>query len=67
MNVGKTRVDSCVEALCQHGCRKVTEYIGLLKTGESFSEVSMLSAAERQAVLAELESIMSVYNGPCDG
>ena len=66
MIVGKTRVDSCVEALCQHGCRKVTEYIELLKSGEGFREVSMLSAAERRAVLAELESIMSVYTGPCD-
>lgn len=60
------RVELCVEALCQEGCRKVTEYIGLLKTGEIFREVAMLSTTERQAVLEELESIMSAYTGPCD-
>lgn len=62
----QTRVERCVEALCQDGCRKVTDYIGLLKTGVVFREVAMLSTAERQAVLEELESVMSVYNGPCD-
>ena len=66
MTDGQIRVELCVEALCQDGCRKVTEYIGLLKTGEAFREVAMLSTAERQAVLAELESIMSVYTDPCD-
>ena len=67
MSDGQTRVELCVEALCQDGCRKVTEYIDLLKSGAVFNGVAMLSAAERQAVLAELESSMSVYTGPCDG
>ena len=66
MTDGQTRVDTCVEALCQHGCRKVTEYISLLKAGTVFEDVATLSPAERHAVLEELESIMSAYNGPCD-
>ena len=66
MSDGRTRVELCVEALCQDGCRTVNEYICLLKTGEVFQEVAMLSRTERQAVLDELESIMSVYTGPCD-
>ena len=59
-------MELCVEALCQDGCRKVTEYIALLKSGTVFTDVAMLNTAERQAVLEELESIMSVYTGPCD-
>jgi len=66
MTDGQTRVELCVEALCQDGCRKVTEYIDLLKSGAVFNDVAMLNTAERQAVLEELESIMSVYTGPCD-
>lgn len=66
MSDGQSRVERCVEALCQAGCRRVTEYIGLLKAGAEFQEVAMLSAAERRAVLDELESIMSVYDGGCD-
>jgi len=66
MSDGRTRVELCVEALCVDGCRKVNEYICQLKAGEVFQGVSMLTAAERQAVLEELESIMSVYTGPCD-
>lgn len=62
----QTRVDLCVEALCQDGCRQVTEYISLLKSGEVFRAVATLTTAERQAVLEELELIMSAYNGPCD-
>lgn len=66
MSNGQTRIELCVEALCQDGCRKVTEYIRLLKNGAVFTEVALLSTAERRAVLEELESIMSVYTGPCD-
>ena len=66
MTDGQTRVELCVEALCQDGCRKVTEYIGVLKAGGVFKGVDMLSTAEREAVLEELESIMSAYTGPCD-
>ena len=66
MSDGKTRVELCIEALCSDGCRKVNEYISQLKAGEVFQQVAMLTAAERRAVLKELESIMSVYTGPCD-
>ena len=58
-------VDECVELLCQRGCRAVTGYITELEAGKDLPETTRLSIREREQVLAELVSIMAVYEGPC--
>jgi hypothetical protein len=58
-------VDECVEALCSAGCRKVHGYIALLEQGENFTEVAHLSPADRDAVHAQLKSVMQAYEGRC--
>jgi len=61
----RTRVDECVEFLCEQGCMKVSGYIEDLQQNRAIPELDMLSYDERIAVLDELVSIMSVYNGKC--
>ena len=61
-----TTVDLCVEYVCGQGCLEVLSFIETLQAGQMLSVVSHLSAADRSAVLAELVSIMSVYEGTCD-
>jgi hypothetical protein len=64
-HTGQSRVDLCVERLCQEGCSKVTEYIGLLQSGQQLPELDGLAPAEVQAVLDELVSVMAAYQGSC--
>ena len=59
------RVEQCVEKLCCKGCRAVWSDIDALEAGEFLPEIRGLSAAEVDAVIAELKSIMSVYQGKC--
>ena len=59
------RVEQCVEKLCRKGCRAVWSDIDALEAGEILPEIKGLSAAEVDAVIAELKSIMSVYQGTC--
>jgi len=59
------RVEQCVEKLCRKGCRAVWSDIDALESGEFLPEIEGLSAAEVDAVIAELKSIMSVYQGNC--
>jgi hypothetical protein len=62
---GQSRVDLCVERLCQQGCSKVTEYIRLLQSGEQLPELAGLEPAEVKDVLDELVAVMSAYQGTC--
>jgi len=59
------RVESCVEALCQKGCRNVWGDIEALESGQNLPETEGLTASEVQAVIVELKSVMSVYKGSC--
>ena len=61
----QNRVDSCVEALCQKGCRNVWGDIKALESGRQLPESKGLTEDEIQAVILELKSIMSVYEGSC--
>ncbi|MEW8043192.1 MAG: hypothetical protein G8D28_02580 [gamma proteobacterium symbiont of Phacoides pectinatus] len=61
----RTKVETCVEALCNQGCREVRGYIARLEQDEPVPELLGLSAQERRLVLAELKSIMSVYGDAC--
>ncbi len=62
MVAAHSSVEQCVESLCQHGCERVSAYIGLLRAGEVFAEVADLTEVERQLVLNELVAIMAPYN-----
>jgi hypothetical protein len=64
-HTGQSRVDLCVERLCQQGCSKVTEYIRLLQSGEQLPELAGLEPAEVKDVLDELVAVMSAYQGTC--
>jgi hypothetical protein len=58
-------VEACVERLCQKGCRAVWGDIERLERGEVLPEVAGLDPAQREAVLAELKSVMAVYGDRC--
>jgi hypothetical protein len=61
------KVELCIEALCLQGCNRVFTKIEALKKGQEIRETASLSELERQTVLKELEAIMAVYDGVCDG
>lgn len=61
----QTRVDCCVEALCEQGCRAVTGFVKELESGRDLPETVNLTPAEREQVLSELSAVMAVYEGPC--
>jgi hypothetical protein len=56
-------IEECVETLCNEGCDRVYGYIRALEKGEEFPLVAHLSMEERRVVLAQLVSIMYVYDG----
>lgn len=63
----QSKISHCIEILCQKGCKEVSLVILALERGDLMIEVQELNAGERQAVLQELKSIMSVYQegGTC--
>lgn len=61
----QNRVEESVELLCQKGCRQLWADIDELDQGGILPETSDLSCEERALVLAELKSIMAVYEGSC--
>lgn len=58
-------VELSVEKLCHKGCRAVWSDIDALEAGKKLPEVEGLSVTEVDAVISELKSIMSVYQGTC--
>lgn len=61
----QNRVENCVEALCQKGCRNVWGDIEALESGNYPPEAEGLTTAEICAVIHELKAVMSVYKGTC--
>lgn len=59
--MNRERIEQCVEALCEKGCREVWRDIQRLDAGDPVAEVAALDAAERRAVADELKEIMAVY------
>lgn len=60
-----TRIDECIEKLCQKGCSQVWGDIDTLENGGSLPETQNLDASERRRVLSELKTVMAVYQGRC--
>ena len=67
LNMDQSKVAHCIEVLCQKGCKEVSLVILALERDDPMAEVQELNKGERQAVLKELKSIMSVYQegGTC--
>ena len=61
----RTKVEACVEAICNKGCRTVRQDISLLEQGEKLPEVAKLTEGECSQVLKELKNIMAVYGDSC--
>jgi len=59
------KIDKCVEIICEKGCQFVRLDIDRLEAGETLEETIGFSPEERQQVLKELKSIMSVYGDSC--
>lgn len=58
-------IDSCLERLCQKGCRAVWHDIAALERGDVPPEAAELNPKDRQKLLAELKTIMAVYQTRC--
>lgn len=56
-----SKIDHCVETISLKGCTEVWEIIAALERNQPIAETADLLQEERQAVLAELKSIMAVY------
>lgn len=54
-------VQQCIEQLCQKGCTDVLETICALEQNRTVEETLNLDSDEIQVVLAELKSIMAIY------
>lgn len=67
LNMDQSKIAHCIEVLCQKGCKEVSLIILALERSETIAEVQELNEGERQAVVKELKSIMSVYQegGTC--
>lgn len=55
------KINHCVELLSLKGCAEVWRIIDALEQNLVVAESSNLNQEERTAVLAELKSIMAVY------
>jgi hypothetical protein len=55
-------VNECVETLCRNGCDAVRTAITAMERGAPVPGTEKLDAAARAAVLAELKTIMAVYD-----
>jgi len=61
MSEVKTSIE-CIEQICQQGCTVVREVIVRLESHASVAELDHLSDEQKQQVLSELKTVMSVYD-----
>lgn len=57
----KPELQTVVERLCEDGCRAVSRYILEIETGQMPDSMQGLNLSDRETILAELKSIMAVY------
>jgi len=60
-----SRVDECVEAICQKGCEATRDDLARMENGEIITEISHLSKEEQTEVQREIATIMAVYGDAC--
>ena len=63
VGMDSSKVNQCVEALCQCGCEVVRATIDSMELGLSPVQTQGLEKDEIASVLCELKSIMAVYDG----
>ena len=59
------KIEACVEAICNKGCKSVRADIRRLESGYPLAETEAFSDEEKLLVLAELKSIMAAYGESC--
>ena len=62
MMIEDTQVETCLEQICQQGCRQVNIIIQQLKQGICLPETQHLTPFQNTRLLQELQNIMAVYN-----
>lgn len=63
MRADSEQLSECLEALCQCGCDAVLATIATMEAGQTVPQTEQLTEEERAMLLAELKSIMAVYDG----
>ncbi len=56
------KIHDIVAQICDLGCTRIRQLIGSMESGVSIRETQALNTAECQVVLAELKSIMAIYD-----
>ena len=54
-------IDQAIEGLCNEGCKAVHQYIEQIQQNSPIELLEGMSDSEKEIVLQELQSIMSVY------
>ncbi len=57
----KPELQTVVEKLCEDGCKAVNQYIDAIQAGDYPAALRKLDHQDCDAILAELKSIMAVY------
>jgi hypothetical protein len=55
-------IEKTIDSVCMRGCDAVNAIIRALEQGQTRSEFAALGEDQRRLLLAELRSIMNVYN-----
>ena len=61
MSENKTS-NECIELICQQGCTIVREFIVGLEQHNEIAELNHLDNEQKQKILVELKTVMSVYD-----
>ena len=62
MPTSSQKINQRIEAVCEAGCEAVRASINTLESGHQVALTDDLSPEECQQILAELKSLMSVYD-----
>ena len=62
MPTSSLKINQRIEAVCEAGCEAVRASIETLELGQEVALTDDLSAEERNQVLLELKSLMSIYD-----
>lgn len=62
MPTSSQKINQRIEAVCEAGCEAVRASIETLEAGHQVALTDDLNPSERQQVLFELKSLMSVYD-----
>lgn len=61
MGINSSKVEACIERICDRGSMIIDETIRRLEAAADVSDLQMLSVAERDRVLHELRALMAIF------